>query len=471
MNTSEWSGLYRESWNGDLTPESYQHPAKVQPALARRIVEHAIEQGYITPGSTVVDPFGGIAGFALACMRQGVNWIGVELEPKFVELAQANIDLWESRYRPHFPGMGTARILQGDSRRLCEVVAAAGAVVSSPPYAGTTGHDGGCVRLDGTEDERRAREGYGRRPGYGSTPGQLEALRDAGLDAAISSPPYSSVIDGNGEGPGARYDHICHNGDNATKKSSANGYGTTEGNLGGMVEGDAVISSPPFESSDNRGASNGIDNSDWRARRKSAGAMCLVGYEDEANIGNDQGETFWAAARQILEQVYQILRPGGAAIWVCGDFVRNGERVHFGRQWLALCQACGFEPLEWITAWKVERRGEQLDIFGNVHQRDVQRVSFFRRLANERNPEAAILNEDVIIVRKPGGTGDAEAAGAAGAISSPPYAENGLHGRPSSRDAEFFGGRTLEHGLAIYGSSPGQLGSMPEGDAPEERQP
>ena len=36
-----------------------------------------------------------------------------------------------------------------------------------------------------------------------------------------------------------------------------------------------------------------------------------------------------------------------------------------------------------------------------IMARRLERVSFFRRLANEKNPDAAILNEDVIIVRKP----------------------------------------------------------------------
>lgn len=31
------------------------------------------------------------------------------------------------------------------------------------------------------------------------------------------------------------------------------------------------------------------------------------------------------------------------------------------------------------------------------------KVSFFRRLSNANNPDAAITNEDVIFVRKPGG--------------------------------------------------------------------
>jgi hypothetical protein len=89
------------------------------------------------------------------------------------------------------------------------------------------------------------------------------------------------------------------------------------------------------------------------------------------------------------------------AAWVTGDFVRNGQRVPFGEQWLALCEAVGFEPLAWAVAWKTEHKGTQLDIFGNAHEKRVDRVSFFRQLANKRNPEAAILNEDVVFVRKP----------------------------------------------------------------------
>ena len=34
---------------------------------------------------------------------------------------------------------------------------------------------------------------------------------------------------------------------------------------------------------------------------------------DPANIGTDTGDTFWAAARAIVEQTYAVLRPGGYA--------------------------------------------------------------------------------------------------------------------------------------------------------------
>ena len=140
---------------------------------------------------------------------------------------------------------------------------------------------------------------------------------------------------------------------------------------------------------------------------------------DRATTASD---TFWAAARTILEQCFAVLKPGGVAAWVCGDFVRNKQRVPFGAQWLALCEAVGFEPLLWVTAWKTEDHGAQLDIFGEAKPQGKTKVSFFRRLANQKSPETAILNEDVIFVRKPGTTG----GGVDGVVSSPPYADDAL---------------------------------------------
>jgi hypothetical protein len=115
------------------------------------------------------------------------------------------------------------------------------------------------------------------------------------------------------------------------------------------------------------------------------------------NVGNMTSETFWTAAAEIVSQCYQLLKPGGYAAWVCGDFVRQGKRVYFGRQWLELCESVGFVGVEWITAWKQEPGPVQAGIFEDKDL-SIDRVSFFRRLANKRNPDAAILNEDVIIV-------------------------------------------------------------------------
>jgi hypothetical protein len=121
---------------------------------------------------------------------------------------------------------------------------------------------------------------------------------------------------------------------------------------------------------------------------------------DPANIGNDTGDTFWTAARAIVEQTYAVLRPGGYAAWVCKDFVRKGQRVPFSDQWQQLCAAVGFVPVERIAAMLVDDHGDQLDIFGGVTARRKERKSFFRRLA-EKKGSPRIDHEDVIIMHKP----------------------------------------------------------------------
>lgn len=392
---TQWYGCYADSWQGVITPESFAHPAKFARGLIRRIYEHMLESGYIERGDTIIDPFGGIAAGALDAIALGLHWMGCELEPHFVELGNANIAKNWHDLRMLTGRLGTARLLQGDSRRLSEIIGGGmAATISSPPYDKLSFDGRGIAQEFGFDATPRS--GYGFTPGqlgamrsgdYAAavssppfsgdknlmavngqgvrsdmvqrhgmvasitqqSPGNLAALRadNSGFSAAISSPPYVDAVNGTGEGPGARHDPVYHNGDNAYKSSSSNGYGDAPGNL-----------------------------------------------------GNESPETFWAAARVIIEQTYAVLRPGGYTAWVCKDFVRKGRRVPFSDQWEQLCMAVGFEPVERIQAMLVESHGTQLDIFGGETERRKERKSFFRRLA-EKNGSPHIDHEDVIVLRKP----------------------------------------------------------------------
>lgn len=197
-----------------------------------------------------------------------------------------------------------------------------------------------------------------------------------------------------------------HNGDNSFKASSDSGYGSTPGNIGHMpgTGFEGVVSSPPFGKQQDGGgigaALQGKGDYQITTQRPAANCGYMNQADDPANLANDQGETFWAAARVIIEQTYAVLRPGGYAAWVCKDFVRKGQRVPFSDQWEQLCAAVGFEPVERIAAMLVEDHGDQLDIFGGATARLKERKSFFRRLA-EKKGSPRIDWEDVVIMRKP----------------------------------------------------------------------
>ena len=186
----EWHGLYGESWQGEIVPEAFSHPAKFSRALIRKIYEFLQGEGLLAAGDHIIDPFGGVALGALEAMRRGMHWHGCELEPRFVELGNQNIGLWNGRYSGWFADWGTAVLHQGDSRRLTAVVGGGDCVVSSPPYADTVEHgDGTGARWDmathpNNHDKRSSDASYG------DTAGQLGKM-----SAAVSSPPFEASLD------------------------------------------------------------------------------------------------------------------------------------------------------------------------------------------------------------------------------------------------------------------------------------
>jgi hypothetical protein len=246
--TTTWQGCYDAGWKGLIADEAFAHPAKFSRNLIGRIYRHMLDRGWLAAGMTVVDPFGGVALGALDAMANGLHWCGVELEPKFHALGNQNIAEWVRRYG-HVAGWGSARLLNGDSRRLCEFVGGADCVVSSPPYAESPVASGG-------DNIDRSRIGTGtnlvgaKKPGYGTTPGSLGNLRPGSVDSVVSSPPYAESIDPRSDKDReADRKHRASIGRNDTPGGlPMEGYGSAPGSLGNLRPGsvDSVISSPPY---------------------------------------------------------------------------------------------------------------------------------------------------------------------------------------------------------------------------------
>ena len=179
-DVTQWEHCYNDSWQGIITPESFAHPAKFARGLIHRIYAHMLERGYIAPGDNIIDPFGGIAAGAYDALLFGLHWTGVELEERFCLLGNANIAKYRHDLRMLGDRLGTARLVQGDSRRLVEVVGGGmAATISSPPYDTDQLNGGG---------RDMGRELESMKAGYGSTPGQLGSMRSGDFTAAVSSP-------------------------------------------------------------------------------------------------------------------------------------------------------------------------------------------------------------------------------------------------------------------------------------------
>lgn len=480
----DWQGCYPSSWKGKVVPKAMEHPAKFSSRLIDKIYNHMITKGWLKAGDTILDPFGGVALGALYPMLHNLLWVGVELEPKHAKSGNENITLWET-----FPHTGKAILLQGDSRKLLQVLSGAvNGSVSSPPYAGTPINsftddkkrtqemlkqlkDKGFIEWQGkrySEKEWRAlnhgridgrtmrgakkgstgysqaaissapyaearigqesgqeHAGRGDQYGNGETEGQLGAMNAEGFEVAIASPPF--LASGGGmnvpkgmeeKDPGFMARHLAGH-------ALSRAYGDTEGQLQNMSEGsiEAVVTSPPFENQEAAVAGRKFKNPEKTAEeiaRKykdgtfsghSASKEAILRQLTKANdqvygtsdgqLGVEAGNNFWMAARLIVEQVYLALVPGGHAVWVCKDYVKNKVRQPFCDQWRQLCEAVGFVTLHEHHALLIRHEGlKQHTLDGGSVDLQKESKSFFRRLA-ERKGSPRIDYEVVWCMEKP----------------------------------------------------------------------
>lgn len=490
-----WSGLYRDGWQGLIVPEAFSHPAKFARGLIQHIYKHVREEGWLLPGQCVLDPFGGVSLGGLDAALHGYQHVAVELEAHFHRLAEANVALWAQRYA-QLPQWRQPLCRQGDSRALSTVLQAADCLSASPPYADgcihTTGQSATAIR----QAARRMaphRGTWGTNQGgdslsaYSHNPANLGNLPPGDIAAVVSSPPYAAALSGSTNMDDADRAHRVAIGKNPDSAGSGypRHYGDTPGNLATLPPGDiaAVVSSPPYAST----LDHAHGNTQWTPERmpqRSDGTRMRPGqsmpsqYSDNpANLGNlapDQlgnthGTTFWEAARDILDQVYAILAPGAPAIWVTKQYVRNRALVDFPGDWRRLCEAVGFVTLHEHHALLSEEHGTQGDLWQGETRHRTKRTSFFRRLAEAKgSPE--ITHETVYCMIKPGleflaPDGD-EVADVGLVMASPPYLDpRASSSRDDGHPLDARAGRSVER-FNEYGTTAGQLGTMPPGTPP-----
>ena len=384
-DTIDFHGCYEAGWRGLITDASFAHPAKAVRGLIRRIFAHMEAQGWLPPGSRVLDVFGGIGTTGIEGASRGHEVVCVELEERFYKLAIENFAIhlraWETCGDP-LPTM-----IHGDSRRAVELVrghfgACVGsqppnirghrpvrsrwkdepdrednygqspgqlgamptgdvdAVVGSPPFGAALSGGGisAAMRGEGNYDVKTKMPGSCYQPAeQGIASGNLAAMPEGNIDAAISSPPYAkTVINGDRNFQSAKCPDAA-----PARDARADGYGGGKDNLGNLPEGDvdAVVGSPPYE--DSADAQRTCMENGTRARQAtSERGTYQPKYGDKSGqLGAESGETFWAASRTILEQVHQLLKPGGYCAWIVKAYVKKGQIVDFPGNWQRLCEA------------------------------------------------------------------------------------------------------------------------------------
>ena len=107
---------------GRYYAQSFVHPAKMLPELARRIITT-----YSKPGDFVVDPMSGIGTTGVEALRLGRRYVGIEIDPGYAELQEKNLQLARSQ------GYQDGRIICADARE-DSGLRNVDLVMFSPPY-------------------------------------------------------------------------------------------------------------------------------------------------------------------------------------------------------------------------------------------------------------------------------------------------------------------------------------------------
>jgi modification methylase len=173
---------------GRYLADSGTHPAKMLPAIAARAVAT-----YSEPGDLVLDPMCGIGTTLVEAVHLGRDAIGVEYEPRWAALAEANLALARSQ-----GASGHGEVVCGDARHLASVAdpsvrGLVALVLTSPPY-GATLH--GQVRTRPGEGVHKSHFRYSTDPAnlaHLGTGGLLDGLQHVLSDAALLLRPGGFV--------------------------------------------------------------------------------------------------------------------------------------------------------------------------------------------------------------------------------------------------------------------------------------
>jgi tRNA G10 N-methylase Trm11 len=121
---------------GRYVPESMRHPAKMLPAIARRVIAT-----FTMPGEVVLDPMCGIGTTLVEAAHLHRPSIGLEYEQRWAELAARNLELARRQ-----GASAHGEVIAGDARDAATLLppvlrGKVALVLTSPPYGSSThGH-------------------------------------------------------------------------------------------------------------------------------------------------------------------------------------------------------------------------------------------------------------------------------------------------------------------------------------------
>lgn len=170
------------------------HPAKYPETMAREFIEF-----FTKKGETVLDPMVGTGSTLVAALRAGRNSYGIELNPKYVEIAKRTIAEERGRLGGSARNM-VCNVIRGDASQVGSLMLPPiNYVLTSPPYWD-------MLHAKGAATQRRRRSDSSLDVSYSDDPKDLGNIHDyeafllrlvavyAGLRPLLSDKAYLTVI-------------------------------------------------------------------------------------------------------------------------------------------------------------------------------------------------------------------------------------------------------------------------------------
>ncbi len=172
------------------------HPAKFPETMAQEFIEF-----FTKKGQTVLDPMAGTGSTLVAALRAGRNSYGIELNPKYAEIARQIVSEEQARLAATTEaGSLIAEIINGDAAKAVEyAIPKVEYVLTSPPYWD-------MLHAKGAENQKKRRESEALDVVYSDHPHDLGNIHDyeaflgllvgiySGLKPLLQDKAYLTII-------------------------------------------------------------------------------------------------------------------------------------------------------------------------------------------------------------------------------------------------------------------------------------
>jgi DNA modification methylase len=148
------------------TKDVLVHPAKFPETMAKEFIEFFTKRGAV-----VLDPMAGTGSTLIAALRSGRNSYGIELNPKYAEIAQQIISKERQSLGESIEGL-TSDVITGDATHASEFgLPMLDYVLTSPPYWD-------MLHVKGAETQKKRRTSADLDVFYSDDPNDLGNLHD-----------------------------------------------------------------------------------------------------------------------------------------------------------------------------------------------------------------------------------------------------------------------------------------------------